>query len=59
MIETARRVKIGFSDPTLYYFSAFYLNTDNFCIPKGKKKKKGVKNQTELVLKKIWMSQTT
>lgn len=37
MIEIARRVKNGFNDPILYYFSIFDLNTDNFCIPKGKK----------------------
>lgn len=51
MIETVRRVKIGFNDPTLYYFSIFDLNKGNFCIPK--KKKKRIKNQAELVLKKI------
>lgn len=36
MTETVRRVKIGFTDPTLYYFSIFDLNADNFCIPKEK-----------------------
>lgn len=56
MIETVRKVKIGFNGPTLYYFSIFYSNADNSCIPKGKKR---IKKQTGLLLKKIWMSQTT